>query len=156
MRAEEGEPGNEANIPISLSCGVGYELIIPTSMGTESSLESDNFAKQKYRVSVLTAIRSIYIDSYASLLLPHCPVTVVQRYRDGVCSLLFHLFFIICHPYIPLHFLYLYTIHQFYRLLEQSSNNESKIIKYYTLTLIITMNIRYMLCVILCTQLFKK
>ena len=44
-----------------------------------------------------------YIESYASLLLPHCPVTVVQRYRDGVCSLLFHLFFIICHPYIPLH-----------------------------------------------------
>ena len=41
-----------------------------------------------------------YIDSYASLLLPHCPVTVVQRHRDGVCSLLFHL---ICHPYIPLH-----------------------------------------------------
>ena len=36
--------------------------------------------------------------SYASLLMPHCPVTVVQRYRDGVCSLLFHLFFIICHP----------------------------------------------------------
>ena len=34
--------------------------------------------------------------------MPHCPVTVVQRYRDGVCSLLFHLFFIICHPYIPL------------------------------------------------------
>ena len=27
-------------------------------------------------------------------------VTVVQRYRrDGVCSLLFHLFFLICHPY---------------------------------------------------------
>ena len=36
-------------------------------------------------------------------LMPHCPVTVVQRYRDGVCSLLFHSFFIICHPYIPLH-----------------------------------------------------
>ena len=35
--------------------------------------------------------------------MPHCPVTVVQRYRDGICSLLFHLFFIICHPYIPLH-----------------------------------------------------
>ena len=35
--------------------------------------------------------------------MPHCPVTVVQRYRDGVCSLLFHSFFIICHPYIPLH-----------------------------------------------------
>ena len=35
--------------------------------------------------------------------MPHCPVTVVQRYRDEVCSLLFHLFFIICHPYIPLH-----------------------------------------------------
>ena len=43
------------------------------------------------------------VASYASLLMPHCPVTVVQRYRDGVCSLLFHLFFIICHPYIPLH-----------------------------------------------------
>ena len=39
------------------------------------------------------------VASYASLLMPHCPVTVVQRYRDGVCSLLFHL----CHPYIPLH-----------------------------------------------------
>ena len=37
-------------------------------------------------------------NSYASLLMPHCPVTVVQIYRDGVCSLLF---FIICHPYIP-------------------------------------------------------
>ena len=48
-----------------------------------------------------------------AFLMPHCPVTVVQRYRDGVCSLLFHLFFIICHPYIPLHleemdFLYLF------------------------------------------------
>ena len=40
-----------------------------------------------------------------ALLMPHCPVTVVQIYRDGVvCSLLFHLFFIICHPYIPLIF----------------------------------------------------
>ena len=38
-----------------------------------------------------------------AFLMPHCPVTVVQRYGDGVCSLLFHLFFIICHPYIPLH-----------------------------------------------------
>ena len=45
--------------------------------------------------------------SYASLLMPHCPVTVVQRYRDGVCSHLFHLFFITCHPYIPLHLLVL-------------------------------------------------
>ena len=36
-----------------------------------------------------------------AFLMRHCPVTVVQRYRDGVCSLLFHLFFIICHPYIP-------------------------------------------------------
>ena len=55
---------------------------------------------------------AIYILLIA-FLMPHCPVTVVQRYRDGVCSLLFHLFFIICHPYIPLHleemiFLYLY------------------------------------------------
>ena len=30
-------------------------------------------------------------------------ITVVQRYRDGVCSLVFHLFFIICDRYIPLH-----------------------------------------------------
>ena len=45
---------------------------------------------------------AIYILLIA-FLMPHCPVTVVQRYRDGVCSLLFHLFFIICHPYIPLH-----------------------------------------------------
>ena len=44
--------------------------------------------------------------------MPHCPVTVVQRYRDGVCSLLFHSFFIICHPYIPLHLeemIFIYT-----------------------------------------------
>ena len=38
------------------------------------------------------------IAIYILFLMPHCPVTVVQRYRDGVCSLLFHLFFIICHP----------------------------------------------------------
>ena len=37
-----------------------------------------------------------------AFLMPHCPVTVVQRYRDGVCSLLFHSFFIICHPISPL------------------------------------------------------
>ena len=48
------------------------------------------------------AIRRI-LYSYASLLMPHCPVTVVKRYRDGVCSLLFHLFFIICNPHISLH-----------------------------------------------------
>ena len=47
-------------------------------------------------------MRNAIRSSYASLLMPHCPVTVVERYRDGVCSLLFH-FFIICHPYIPLH-----------------------------------------------------
>ena len=54
---------------------------------------------------------------FIAFLMPHCPVTVVQRYRDGVCSLLFHLFFVICHPYIPLHLeemiflilVYLYT-----------------------------------------------
>ena len=27
------------------------------------------------------------VYSYASLLMPHCSVTVVQRYRDGVCPL---------------------------------------------------------------------
>ena len=37
-----------------------------------------------------------------AFLMPHCPVTVIQSYRDGVRSLLFHLFFMICHPYIPL------------------------------------------------------
>ena len=49
--------------------------------------------------------RGIAILLIAFLML-HCPVTVVQRYRDGVCGLLFHLFFIICHPYIPLRLLY--------------------------------------------------
>ena len=34
--------------------------------------------------SMRNAIRSIAMHAY-------CPVTVVQRYRDGVCSLLFHL-----------------------------------------------------------------
>ena len=47
--------------------------------------------------------RGIATPDIIAFLMPHCPVTVVQRYRDGVCSLLFHLFFIICHPYIPLH-----------------------------------------------------
>ena len=47
-------------------------------------------------------MRNAIRSSYASLLMPRCPVTVVERYRDGVCSLLFH-FFIICHLYIPLH-----------------------------------------------------
>ena len=28
-----------------------------------------------------------------AFLMPHCPVTVVQRYRDVVCSLLSHSFF---------------------------------------------------------------
>ena len=51
--------------------------------------------------------------SYASLLMPHCPVTVVQRYRDGVCSLLFHSFFIICHPYIPLHLEFILLLYCF-------------------------------------------
>ena len=44
-----------------------------------------------------------------AFLMPYCPVTVVQRYRDGVYSLLFHLFFIICHPYIPLHSDFIYS-----------------------------------------------
>ena len=52
---------------------------------------------------------AIYILLIA-FLMPHCPVTVVQRYRDGVCSLLFHLFFIICHPYIPLEMIF-YTLY---------------------------------------------
>ena len=59
-------------------------------------------------------------SSYASLLMPHCPVTVAQRYRDGVCSLLFYLFFIICHPYIPLH-LDFYLFHPFLTVLNAPS-----------------------------------
>ena len=40
-------------------------------------------------------------QEYIAMPLFSClTVTVVQRYRDGVCSLLFHLFFIICHPFI--------------------------------------------------------
>ena len=35
-----------------------------------------------------------------AFLIPHCPVTVVQRYRDGCMQPLVPL---ICHPYIPLH-----------------------------------------------------
>ena len=62
-----------------------------------------------------------YIDSYASLLMPHCPVTVVQRYRDGVCSLLFHLFIIICHPYIPFRNDFLYLFHPFLTVLKAPS-----------------------------------
>ena len=33
--------------------------------------------------------RAAYPIPIYSFLMPHCPVTVVQRYRDGVCSLLF-------------------------------------------------------------------
>ena len=40
----------------------------------------------------------------------YCPVTVLQRYRDGVCNLLVPLFFIMCHPSIPLYFLVSSTI----------------------------------------------
>ena len=53
------------------------------------------------------------VYSYASLLMPHCPVTVVQRYRDRVCNALFHLFFIIRHLYIPLHLDFLYLFYRF-------------------------------------------
>ena len=55
-------------------------------------------------------MRNAIRSSYASFLMPHCPVTVVQRYRDGVCSFLFHSFFIICHPYIPLHLEFILVI----------------------------------------------
>ena len=67
---------------------------------------------------------AIYILLIA-FLMPHCPVTVVQRYRDGVCSLLFHLFFIICHPYIPLHLeemiFYTCTLYQWTKSHRQTS-----------------------------------
>ena len=43
--------------------------------------------------------------------MPHCPVTVIQRYRDGVCSLLFPLIFIMCHSYIALHLIFLHLFH---------------------------------------------
>ena len=44
------------------------------------------------------------VGSYASILMPHCPVTVVQIYRDGVCSLLFHLFSIPISPSFDFYF----------------------------------------------------
>ena len=31
-------------------------------------------------------MRNAVRSSYASLLMPHCPVTVVQRYRDGIST----------------------------------------------------------------------
>ena len=74
-----------------------------------------NYEKQVEQEAAYPIPISLYIQllqdseerhSYILLiafLMPHCPVTVVQRYRDGVCSLLLHLFFIICHPYILLH-----------------------------------------------------
>ena len=45
-------------------------------------------------------MRNAIRSSYASLLMPHCPVTVVEIYRDGGMQ---PLVFIICQPYIPLH-----------------------------------------------------
>ena len=45
-------------------------------------------------------MRNAIRSSYASLLMPHCPVTVVKIYRDGGVQ---PLVFIICQPYIPLH-----------------------------------------------------
>ena len=45
----------------------------------------------------------------------HCPVTVLQRYREGVCSLLFPLIFIMCQSYISFHF-GIYFLHLFHLL----------------------------------------
>ena len=59
-----------------------------------------------------------YISGVA---MPHCPVTGVQRYRDGVCSLLFHLFFIIWHPYIPEEMIFLYLFYPFFTVLNAPS-----------------------------------
>ena len=61
-----------------------------------------------------------------AFLMPHCPVTVVQRYRDGVCSLLFHSFFIICHPYIPLHLeeMIFILVHEYRRRLRRRRERE--------------------------------
>ena len=68
-----------------------------------------NCEKQVEQEAAYPILISLYIqllqdsESIAmALLMPHYPVTVVKRYKDGACSLLFHLFFIICHPYIPL------------------------------------------------------
>ena len=40
------------------------------------------------------------VYSYTSLLMPHCPVTDIGMGYAASCSTCF---FIICHPYIPLH-----------------------------------------------------
>ena len=46
-------------------------------------------------------------EGCAAFILRHCPVTVVAaRYRDGVHSFLFPLFFVICHPYLKYYHTY--------------------------------------------------
>ena len=92
---------------------ITYNITVCAAPGNEGrySIGMANYEKQVEQeaaypipISLYNCYRTVrhekryqeYIDSYASLLLPHCPVTVVQRYRDGVCSLLFHLFFKIC------------------------------------------------------------
>ena len=46
--------------------------------------------------------------------MPHCLVTVLQRYWDGVCSLFFHLFFIICLSLFFWRIDFLHLFHQFF------------------------------------------
>ena len=56
---------------------------------------------------------SLYLCFFASHA-SHFPFFLMPHYKDigmgyALCSLLFPLFFMMCHPYIPLHFLHLYT-----------------------------------------------
>ena len=65
-------------------------------IGMEKQVEQE--AAYPIPISLYNCYRTVrhekrYISGIAMPLLPHCPVTVVQRYRDGVCSLLFHLFY---------------------------------------------------------------
>ena len=63
-----------------------------------------NIARNLLLLSVRSRSCKMNSSIATSIILPHCLVTVLQRYRDGVCSLLFPLFFIICQLPSPLHF----------------------------------------------------
>ena len=87
-------------LDILMCCKYGVYMFIILSLSV-----SVNLFLTVYTSSV-PLVRTIFFESF------HCAFTHIgynvlygrQRYRDGVCSPLFPLFFIICHPYIPLHF----------------------------------------------------
>ena len=84
----------------SIAC---IDIIIVTTHSKNDSLIQPLVSLVFHNLPSLYPFLYLYNILLIAFLMPHCPVTVVQRYRDGVCSLLFHLFFIFCHRYIPLH-----------------------------------------------------